>query len=93
MRTNLKAIVVGGGLLAAASMALAEEAKSPQAEPRMPGMMQNQDGMSGMMGMMQMMQMMQQMGPMMEPCREMMAAMTGHMRSAPHTPDTQGDDG
>lgn len=90
MRSTLKTLIIGGGLLAAAPMALAEEANSPQAEPRMPGMTQNQDSMSGMMSMMQMMQ---QMGPMMEQCREMMAAMTDHMKPAPHTPDTQGNNG
>jgi hypothetical protein len=90
MRNTLKILLIGGGLVAAASMALAEKANSPKAEHQMPGMMQNQGGMSGMMGMMQMMQ---QMGPMMEQCREMMATMTDHMKSAPRTPETQGNKG
>mgnify|MGYP006430015315 CR=1 FL=1 len=54
----------------------------------MPGMMQGENGMPDMQGMMQMMQ---QMGPMMEQCREMMAAMTGHMKSGPHA--TESDEG
>lgn len=88
MRNTLKTLLVCGGLLAAASVALAQEATSPQAGDRMPGMMQNQDGTSGMMGMMGMMQVMQQMGPMMEQCNKMMAAMTDHMKSTPRAPGT-----
>jgi len=55
------------------------------AEGQMPRMMQGENGMSGMMGMMQMMQ---QMGPMMDQCREMMAAMTKHIKSRSHAPDS-----
>lgn len=54
----------------------------------MPDMMDGESGMSGMMGMMQMMQ---RMGPMMEQCREMMAAMTDHTKSSPH--ETESDEG
>ncbi|ANK81408.1 MAG: hypothetical protein TEF_12645 [Rhizobiales bacterium NRL2] len=86
MRNTLKTLTVVGGLFAATSLAFADEQQPQQPKERMPGMMQDENGMSGMMGMMQMMQ---QMGPMMEECREMMAAMTDHMKSGPHAPDSR----
>jgi len=83
MRHTLKTLAVVGGLFAATSVALADDRQPHQPEEQMPGMMQGESGMSDMMGMMQMMQ---QMGPMMAQCREMMAAMTDHMKSGPHAP-------
>jgi signal recognition particle GTPase len=88
MRNTLRTLAVIGGLFVATFPALADEQRPHQAEGQMPGMMQGENGMSGMMGMMQMMQ---QMGPMMEQCREMMAAMTDHMKSGPHA--TESDEG
>lgn len=85
MRNTLKTLAVVGGLFATTSLALADDRQPHQPEEQMPGMMQGEDGMSDMMGMMQMMQ---QMGPMMAQCREMMAAMTDHMKSGPHGPES-----
>lgn len=88
MRNTLKTLTVVAGLFAATSLALADEQRPHQEEGQMPDMMEGESGMSGMMGMMQMMQ---QMGPMMEQCREMMAAMTDHTKSGPH--ETESDEG
>ncbi len=85
MRNTFKALAVIGGLFAATSLALADEQQPRQPEGQMPGMMRGENGMPGMMGMMQQMQ---QMSPMMEQCREMMAAMTEHMKSRSHAPDS-----
>jgi len=82
MRNTLKTLAVVGGLFATTSLALADDRQPHQPEEQMPGMMQGEDGMSDMMGMMQ------QMGPMMAQCREMMAAMTDHMKSGPHGPES-----
>ncbi|RCK45980.1 hypothetical protein TH25_17280 [Thalassospira profundimaris] len=82
MRNTFRALAVIGGLFAATSLALADEQQPRQPEGQMPGMMQGKNGMSGMM------QMMQQMGPMMEQCREMMAAMTEQIKSRSHAPDS-----
>lgn len=85
MRNIFKALAVIGGMFAATSLAFADGKQPQQPEVQMPGMMQGEYGMSGMMGMTQMMR---QRGPMMMQCREMMAAMTDHMKSGSHEPDS-----
>jgi len=81
MYNIFKALAVIGGMFVATSPVLADEKQSQQPDVQMP-MMQGEEGMSGMMGMMQ------KMGPMMEQCRDMMAAMTDHMKSGTNEPDS-----
>lgn len=86
-----KALAVIGGMFVATSLALADEKQPQQPDEQMP-MMQSEDGMSGMMqgedGKSGMKGMMQKMGPMMEQCRDMMAAMSDHMKSGTNEPDS-----
>ena len=96
MRNTLKALTLSLGILGTASIALADEATPPTQGAQKPGSMMHEDGMKGgdgMSGMMGMMKMMQQMEPMMERCNEMMAAMTEHMKSAPHRTETPEEKG
>ncbi len=96
MRNTLKALALSLGILSTASIALADGSTPAGQGTQMPGSMMQGDGMKGgdaVSGMMGMMQMMQQMIPMMERCDQMMAAMTEHMKSAPHGSEAPEDNG